>query len=335
MDIYDSLNRPLKDLRISVTDRCNFRCTYCMPKEIYNNNYNYLNKDEILSFEEICRVTKIFVSLGIQKIRITGGEPLLRKNLYKLIEELNNINKIDIALTTNGVLLKQQAQQLFDSGLKRITVSLDAIDDKIFKMLSDSDYSHEDVLKGIEKSIEVGLKVKINVVVKRGINDKHILEMIEYFRHSNIVIRFIEFMDVGSTNDWNKNSVVHSQEILQMIEKNYNIKKLEKNYFGEVANRYEIQDNSLEFGFISSVTEPFCNDCTRIRLSSEGKLYTCLFSLSGFDLKEKIRGDFTDQQISNFINSIWSDRNDRYSELRNESVLSSESSKIEMPYIGG
>ena len=335
MDIYDSLNRPLRDLRISVTDRCNFRCTYCMPKEIYNNDYNYLNKNEILSFEEIHRITKIFVSLGIHKIRITGGEPLLRKNLYKLIEKLNNIDEIDIALTTNGVLLKQQAEQLFDSGLRRITVSLDAVDDKIFKMLSDSNYSYEDVLKGIEKSIEVGLKVKVNVVVKRGINDKHILEMIEYFRHSNIVIRFIEFMDVGSTNDWNKTSVVQSQEIRQMIEGNYNIKKLEKNYFGEVANRYEIQDNSLEFGFISSVTEPFCNDCTRIRLSSEGKLYTCLFSLSGFDLKEKIRTNLPDEQIMDFINSIWSNRKDRYSELRNQSILSSDSNKIEMPYIGG
>ncbi|MBI51758.1 MAG: GTP 3',8-cyclase MoaA [Chloroflexi bacterium] len=335
MNTYDSLNRPLRDLRISVTDRCNFRCTYCMPKEIYNNEYNFLKRDEILTFEEIYRISKIFVSLGIHKIRITGGEPLLRKNLYKLIDQLNTINDIDIALTTNGVLLKQQAQQLFDSGLRRITISLDAVDDNLFKLLSDSSYSHEDVLRGIEKSLEVGFKVKINMVVKRGINDQHALEMIEFFRNSNVIIRFIEFMDVGSTNHWNENSVMQSQELLKMIENNYKVNKLEKNYFGEVANRYELQDKSLEFGFISSVTEPFCSDCTRIRLSSDGKLYTCLFSLSGFDIKEKIRSKNDDKQIINFINSIWTNRNDRYSELRNQSILSSNKNKIEMPYIGG
>ena len=335
MDIYDSLNRPLRDLRISVTDRCNFRCTYCMPKEIYNSNYSYLKKDEILTFEEISRITKIFTSLGIQKIRITGGEPLLRKNLHRLIEQLNNINDVDIALTTNGVLLKQQAQQLYDAGLNRITVSLDAVDTSIFKILSDSNYSHEDVLEGIEQSLRVGFKVKINMVVKRGINDQHALDMIEFFRHSNVVIRFIEFMDVGNTNHWDENSVVKSQEILQLIENNYKVSKLEKNYFGEVANRYELQDKSLEFGFISSVTEPFCNDCTRMRLSSDGKLYTCLFALAGFDIKEKLRNNTEDEQIISFISSIWSKRSDRYSELRSQNTLSSEKNKIEMPYIGG
>ena len=334
--IQDTLSRPLRDLRISVTDRCNFRCTYCMPKEVFNSEYEFLRRDDLLSFEEITRISKIFANLDVKKIRLTGGEPLLRKNLPVLISQLSNINGIeDISLTTNGVLLtKNVAQQLKDAGLQRITISLDALDDKTFKAISDVNFDVEDVLKAVECAQAVGLDpIKINMVVKKGINEHSILPMAKYFHGSGIILRFIEYMDVGSTNQWKMDDVISSKEIAKIIHQELPIEATGANYNGEVAKRWHYKDGGGEIGIISSVTQPFCQSCTRARLSAEGRLYTCLFATQGKDLRHLVREHADDQHIQDVISAIWKKRNDRYSEQRSsETVLLP---KVEMSYIGG
>ncbi|MFK7815048.1 MAG: GTP 3',8-cyclase MoaA [Gammaproteobacteria bacterium] len=334
--IIDTLSRPIRDLRISVTDRCNFRCTYCMPKEVFNSDYQFLRRDDLLSFEEITRVSKVFATLGVKKIRLTGGEPLLRKNIPVLIEQLSNIEGIeDISLTTNGVLLTQKmAQNLKDAGLQRITVSLDALDNKTFKLISDVSFNVDKVLEAIETADSVGLSpVKVNMVVKKGVNEQAILPMAQYFHASGKILRFIEFMDVGTTNDWQMNDVFSAKEIAEMINQALPIEPAEANYQGEVAKRWRYKDGGGEVGIISSVTQPFCQSCTRARLSAEGKLYTCLFASHGKDLRHLIREGANDEYITDVISAVWKKRTDRYSELRtSETVLMP---KVEMSYIGG
>ncbi len=334
--ILDSLSRPVRDLRISITDRCNFRCTYCMPKDIFNSDYQFMQRDELLSFEEITRISRIFSDLGVKKLRITGGEPLLRKNVPVLIEQLAKIDSIeDISLTTNGILLtKEITQQLKNAGLNRITISLDALEDTVFKKISDVSFSVNQVLQGIENADVVGLvPIKINMVVKKGVNDRSIVPMLKYFRGTDIIVRFIEFMDVGSTNQWKLDDVFTAKDILSEIKKEFSIEEIEANYRGEVAKRWKFKNSSGEFGIISSVTQPFCSDCTRARLSAEGKLYTCLFATKGTDLRHLLRERAEDEFITEVIKTTWSKRGDRYSELRNsETVLLP---KVEMSYIGG
>ena len=334
--ILDTLSRPIRDLRISVTDRCNFRCTYCMPKEVFNSDYKFLRRDDLLSFEEITRISSVFVQLGVKKIRLTGGEPLLRKKLPVLIEQLANINGIeDISLTTNGVLLtKEVAQQFKDAGLKRITISLDALDDETFKAISDVKFGVEKVLKAIDVALAADLlPVKINMVVKREDNVHSILPMAKHFHGSGIILRLIEFMDVGSTNHWQMDDVFTAKEIVEVINQELPIEPAEANYHGEVAKRWRYKDGGGEVGIISSVTQPFCQSCTRARLSAEGKLYTCLFATRGKDLRHLIREGANDERIAEIVSAIWKKRTDRYSELRtSETILLP---KVEMSYIGG
>ena len=334
--LIDTLSRPIRDLRISVTDRCNFRCTYCMPKEVFNSDYEFLRRDDLLSFEEITRISKIFANLGVKKIRLTGGEPLLRKDLPVLVEQLSSIAGIeDISLTTNGVLLTQKmAQQLKDSGLHRITVSLDALDDETFKAISDVSFKVDKVLDAIETADSVGLSpVKINMVVKKGVNEQAILPMAKHFHSSGIILRFIEFMDVGSTNHWQMDDVFSAKEIVDAINQELPIEPADANYKGEVAKRWSYKDGGGEIGVISSVTQPFCQSCTRARLSAEGKLYTCLFATQGKDLRRLIREGENDEHVAEVVSAIWKKRTDRYSELRSsETVLLP---KVEMSYIGG
>ncbi len=334
--ILDTLSRPIRDLRISVTDRCNFRCTYCMPKEVFNSDYEFLRRDDLLSFEEITRISKVFATLGVKKIRLTGGEPLLRKNIAILIEQLSKIDGIeDISLTTNGVLLTENiAQQLKDAGLKRITISLDALDDETFKAISDVSFNVDKVLDAIDIADSVGLSpVKVNMVVKKGINQHAIVPMAKHFHGSEKLLRFIEYMDVGSTNDWQMNDVFSAKEIINEINRELPIEPADANYKGEVAKRWRYKDGGGEIGVISSVTQPFCQSCTRARLSAEGKLYTCLFATKGKDLRHLIREGADDNHISEVISAIWKKRSDRYSELRtSETVLLP---KVEMSYIGG
>ena len=334
--IQDTLSRPIRDLRISVTDRCNFRCTYCMPKEVFNSEYEFLRRDDLLSFEEITRISKIFARLGVKKIRLTGGEPLLRKNLPILIEQLSNIDDIeDISLTTNGVLLTSDvAKQLKSAGLQRITISLDALDDETFKNISDVAFDVDKVLTAIEHAQTVGLDpIKINMVVKKGVNEHSILPMAKHFHNSGIILRFIEFMDVGSTNQWQMDDVFSAKEISNVINQELPIEPAEANYHGEVAKRWQYKDGGGEIGIISSVTQPFCQTCTRARLSAEGKLYTCLFATQGKDLRHLLREGAEEDHIEEVISAIWKKRNDRYSELRtSETVLLP---KVEMSYIGG
>ncbi len=334
--ITDTLSRPIRDLRISVTDRCNFRCTYCMPKEVFNSDYQFLRRDDLLSFEEITRVSKVFATLGIKKIRLTGGEPLLRKNIPVLIEQLSNIEGIeDISLTTNGVLLTQKmAQNLKDAGLQRITISLDALDNETFKLISDVSFNVAKVLDAIETADSVGLSpVKVNMVVKKGVNEHAILPMAKHFHNSGKILRFIEFMDVGSTNHWQLDDVFSAKEIVDEINQQLPIEPAEANYQGEVAKRWRYKDGGGEIGIISSVTQPFCQSCTRARISAEGKLYTCLFATQGKDLRHLIREGANDEYLKDVISAIWKKRTDRYSELRtSETVLLP---KVEMSYIGG
>ncbi len=334
--IQDTLSRPIRDLRISVTDRCNFRCTYCMPKEVFNSEYEFLRRDDLLSFEEITRISKIFALLGVKKIRLTGGEPLLRKNLPILIQQLSKIDGIeDISLTTNGVLLTSDvAKQLKNAGLQRITISLDALDDETFKNISDVAFDVDKVLTAIENAQTVGLDpIKINMVVKKGVNEHSILPMAKHFHNSGIILRFIEFMDVGSTNQWQMDDVFPAKEIANVINQELSIEPAEANYHGEVAKRWQYKDGGGEIGIISSVTQPFCQTCTRARLSAEGKLYTCLFATQGKDLRHLLREGADDNHIKDVISAIWKKRNDRYSELRtSETVLLP---KVEMSYIGG
>ncbi len=335
--LADARGRHLHDLRISVTDRCNFRCTYCMPKEVFDKDYAYLPHGALLSFEEITRLARIFAGRGVQKIRLTGGEPLLRKNIEKLIEMLAAIPGIDLTLTTNGSLLQKKARDLKNAGLNRVTVSLDAIDDATFKAMNDADYPVADVLAGIDAAAAAGFSpVKVNMVVKRGANDHAILPMARHFRGSGHILRFIEFMDVGASNGWRMDDVVPSAQVLAMINAEAPLVVADANYGGEVAERWRYADGSGEIGVISSVTQAFCSSCTRLRLSTEGMVYTCLFATEGYDLRSLLRNRETgadDQTIDKAIRGIWRARNDNYSEVRTADTA--RDSKIEMSYIGG
>ena len=335
MNTVDTLDRPLRDLRISVTDRCNFRCTYCMPREVFDRAYHFLPKEQMLSFEEIKRIAELFVGLGVEKIRLTGGEPLMRRDLESLIEMLANIPRIqDLALTTNGSFSLQRVQSLKNAGLTRISISLDSLDDEIFKAMNDVDFSVQRVLDWIEASAEAGLSpVKVNMVVKRDLNEDSILPMARYFKEKGHILRFIEYMDVGHTNGWRLDDVVPAAEIVQCINAELPIQPADANYRGEVANRYRYEDGSGEIGLIASVTQPFCGDCTRMRVSADGKLYTCLFAVHGHDLRELLRAGATDEQIIQAISGVWAKRADRYSEQR--SLQTDELPKVEMSYIGG
>ena len=344
--LLDRRQRPLRDLRISVTDRCNFRCSYCMPKEVFGKDYVYLPQSSLLSFEEITRIANIFVAQGVQKVRLTGGEPLLRKNIEVLIEMLAKLQtpdgkSLDITLTTNGSLLKKKAQSLMDAGLQRITVSLDGLDDAVFKRMNDVDFPVSDVLEGIAAAQAAGLgmgtPIKVNMVVKRGINDDQILPMARHFKGSGVVLRFIEYMDVGSTNGWARREVMPSKEVVARIHAEMPLIPLEPTVLGETAARWGYQDGSGEIGVISSVTQAFCADCNRARLSTEGQLYLCLFATQGHDLRSLLRGDASDEAISNAIQTIWQARSDNYSELRASGLAPKviNIKRVEMSYIGG
>ena len=353
--LLDQRNRPLRDLRISVTDRCNFRCSYCMPKEIFNNDYVYLPHSALLSFEEITRTAQSFIALGVEKLRLTGGEPLLRKNLEVLIAQLAALKTLDgqdldITLTTNGSLLARKAQALKSAGLKRVTVSLDGLDDEVFKQMNDVDFPVSDVLEGIQAAQAAGLgPIKVNMVVKRGTNEQEILPMARYFKGKGIALRFIEYMDVGATNGWRMNEVMPSADILKLLQSEMALTPLQATQAGETAERWGylneqgVHDLSLgEIGFISSVTKAFCSDCNRARLTTEGQLYLCLFASQGYDLKALVRSELDQSALTQAIAAIWSQRDDRYSELRvsepvldNASTPSGAKRKVEMSYIGG
>jgi GTP 3',8-cyclase len=344
--LLDKRQRPLRDLRISITDRCNFRCSYCMPKEVFDKDYAYLPQSSLLSFEEITRLAKIFVNQGVQKIRLTGGEPLLRKNIEVLIEMLAKLQTqdgkpLDITLTTNGSLLKRKAKSLVDAGLQRVTVSLDGLDDAVFKRMNDVDFPVSDVLEGIAAAQAAGLgihaPIKVNMVVKRGTNDDQILPMARHFKGSGVVLRFIEYMDVGSTNGWDMREVMPSKEVVARIHTEMPLIQLEPTVLGETAERWGYADGSGEIGVISSVTQAFCVDCNRARLSTEGKLYLCLFATRGHDLRDLLRGGSNDEVISTAIQNIWQGRSDNYSELRASGLAPKiiNIKRVEMSYIGG
>ena len=334
MTITDALNRPLRDLRISVTDRCNFRCVYCMPKEIFGAGHHFLAHAEVLSFEEITRLARIFTTLGVEKIRLTGGEPLVRKDLHLLVQQLAAIPGLDLTLTTNGSMLARKAQQLKDAGLQRVTVSLDSLDDAIFKAMNDVNFPVAKVIEGMDVASRIGLNpIKVNMVVKRGLNESSVLPMARFFRDRGYILRFIEFMDVGNSNGWRLDDVIPSAEIVRMIGAEMPLEPLDANYRGEVAARWRYKDGGGEVGFISSVTHAFCRDCTRIRLSAEGKLYTCLFANQGYDVKALLRGGASDAEIREAIARVWGVRTDRYSELRSANTVGLH--KIEMSQIGG
>ena len=339
--IQDTLGRNVRDLRISVTDRCNFRCPYCMPAEIFGERYEFLKREEILSFEEIVRLARIFVGFGVEKLRITGGEPLVRSDVASLIEELASIEGVtDLAMTTNGFLLPRYAQALKDAGLDRLTISLDALDDDVFKQMSGRPYGPEKVLEGIEAARDAGFSpLKINAVVQRGVNEQTIVDTAEYFRGTGDIVRFIEFMDVGSLNDWDLSQVVSGKEIIDMIASEFPLEPVNPNYRGEVASRYRYLDGAGEIGVITSVTQPFCGDCTRARLTTEGRLVTCLFATRGTDLKEPLRSGASDNELREIIEGVWLSRRDRYSELRSANTdmvrVGSGREKIEMFRLGG
>ncbi len=334
--LEDTRGRPLRDLRISVTDRCNFRCTYCMPKEVFGKDFQFLEREQLLSFGEIHRMVRLFRDQGVEKIRITGGEPLVRRKLERLVEMLAYWDDLDLTLTTNGSLLKQKARDLRNAGLKRITVSLDSLDDAVFRSMNDVDFPVDNVLEGIEEAAAVGLlPVKVNMVVKRGVNDRDVVAMARYFRDKgpDYILRFIEFMDVGATNGWKMEHVVPSRELVRTIDAELPIEPAEPNYRGEVAERWRYRDGRGEVGFISSVTQAFCRDCTRARLSAEGQLYTCLFATRGTDFRGLLRSGAGDDEIAARIRQVWSVRADRYSELR--TAETAKQRKVEMSYIGG
>jgi cyclic pyranopterin phosphate synthase len=333
--VIDTLGRPVRDLRISVTDRCNFRCVYCMPKEVFGRDYRFLDRKELLTFEEIARVARAFAVHGVSKLRLTGGEPLLRRDLERLVEMLAAIPGIDdLTLTTNGSLLVQKAQTLADAGLRRVTVSLDSLDDDVSRAMNDVDFPVERVLAGIEAAAAAGLApIKVNMVVKRGQNDGSVLEMAERFRGTGHVLRFIEYMDVGHTNGWRLDDVVPAAQIVRAIDELWPLEPVDAAYRGEVAHRYRYRDGAGEIGVIASVTQPFCGDCTRARLSAEGKLYTCLFAVRGHDLRALLRSGATDDELTEAIGSVWRRRTDRYSEIRSEQTV--DLPKVEMSYIGG
>jgi cyclic pyranopterin phosphate synthase len=334
----DRLTRPLHDLRISVMDRCNFRCPYCMPKGQFHQHYQFLKSHERLSFDEIVRLARLFAALGVHKLRLTGGEPLLRANLADLVGDLSGIRGIDdIALTTNGVLLAQHAVELHANGLKRVTVSLDTLDKDVFSRMSGGYDALDSVLRGIDAAIAAGLApVKVNAVIERGVNDHTALDLVEHFRGKPVIVRFIEFMDVGTRNAWSADRVVPSRDLAAEVNARWPIHPLSENYHGEVAKRWQFDDGRGEIGFISSVTQPFCGDCSRARLSSEGKFYTCLFATQGLDLRAALRSGAGDAELLDLIRGRWLDRTDRYSELRDRLRKAEDPAhKIEMYYIGG
>jgi cyclic pyranopterin phosphate synthase len=330
----DARARPLRDLRISVTDRCNFRCTYCMPKDIFGPEYAFLPRSAVLSFEEITRLARLFKAQGVEKIRLTGGEPLLRKDLERLIGMLAALGGLDLTLTTNGSLLARKARALKDAGLDRVTVSLDSLDDEVFRAMNDVDFPVARVLEGIEAASAAGLApLKINMVVKRGVNDHTVVPMARRFKGTGHIVRFIEFMDVGATNGWRMDDVVPSAEVVRRIAAELPLEPVDPNYYGEVAERWRYRDGDGEIGVISSVTQAFCRTCTRARLSTEGMLYTCLFAASGYDLRQLLRSGASDGDIIDAIGGIWRVRADRYSEIR--TAETARARKIEMSYIGG
>ena len=341
--LIDRLDRPMRDLRISVTDRCNFRCSYCMPKEVFDKRYDFLPHSSLLSFEEITRLARLFVAHGVHKIRLTGGEPLLRKGLDGLIRMLGELRTpdglpVDLTLTTNGSLLVKKAQALRDAGLQRITISLDGLDDAVFRRMNDVDFPVAEVLEGIEAAQRVGLgPIKVNMVVKRGTNDGEILPMAAHFRGTPVILRFIEYMDVGATNGWRMDEVLPSAEVIARIDAVHPLEPLDANDRGETAQRWRYRDGGGEIGVISSVTQAFCRDCNRARLSTEGKLFLCLFANHGHDLRALLRGGHSDEQIAGAVGLVWNAREDRYSELRSGLTASPESGarRVEMHYIGG
>jgi cyclic pyranopterin phosphate synthase len=336
MAALDKFDRPLRDIRISVTDRCNLRCVYCMPKEVFGREFKFLDRGEILTFEELERLGRILVGLGVEKIRITGGEPLLRRDLAVLIGKLAAIDGLaDITLTTNGSLLKKEtAVRLREAGLNRITISLDSLDDEVFRRMNDVDFPVDVVLGAVDAALEAGLEpVKIDTVVRRGLNDDHLVELAGRFRGTGVTVRFIEYMDVGTTNGWRIDDVVPAAEVLRQISAKWPIEPVEPAYFGEVADRWRYVDGAGEIGFITSVSQPFCGSCTRLRLSAEGKLYTCLFGATGFDVRAPLRAGVPDETLHQIIASIWSRREDRYSEVRSAATEPME--RVEMSRIGG
>ncbi|MEC1665964.1 GTP 3',8-cyclase MoaA [Bacillus mojavensis] len=334
--MLDKRNRPLRDLRISVTDRCNFRCTYCMPAELFGPDYPFLKKEELLSFEELERLATLFVTrFGVEKIRLTGGEPLMRKDMPELIKKLARIPGLrDIAMTTNGSLLPVYAEKLKEAGLKRVTISLDSLEDERFKMINGRGVSVSKVLEGIEAAKQAGLGVKINMVVQRGVNEKDILPMARYFKENGHILRFIEFMDVGNTNQWEKKDVMTKAEIIDVINEHMPVKPVKPNYKGEVASRFRYLDGSGEIGVISSVSDAFCGSCNRARLSARGELFTCLFASSGYDLRAPVRQGLSDGELTEMIGTVWKNRIDQYSVDRTLSKTAGKK-KVEMSYIGG
>jgi cyclic pyranopterin phosphate synthase len=334
VSLVDTLGRPVRDLRISVTDRCNFRCVYCMPKEVFGRDYRFLERRELLTFEEIDRLARAFARLGVEKIRITGGEPLVRRDVERLVAMLARIDDLDLTMTTNGALLAQKAEALHDAGLRRVSVSLDSLDETVFRAMNDVDFPVARVLEGIDAAAAAGLApVKVNMVVKRGLNEHSVLPMARHFRESGHILRFIEYMDVGHTNGWRMNEVVPAEEIVAAIDAELPLEPVEPNYAGEVARRWCYRDGSGEIGVISSVTQPFCGGCTRARLSAEGRLFTCLFAVRGHDLRAVVRGGATDEELDEAIARVWRARSDRYSELRTAETAARP--KVEMSYIGG
>ncbi|MCC4722642.1 GTP 3',8-cyclase MoaA [Salinicoccus sp. RF5] len=336
--ITDKFGRPIRDLRISVTDRCNFRCSYCMPKEIFGDDFEFMKKDELLSFEELERIAKIYASLGVKKLRITGGEPLLRKDLHELIARLNQIEGIeDIGMTTNGLLLKKHGKKLYDAGLRRLNISLDAMDDELFGQINDRGIGTSRIIEQIEYAISLGFEIKINMVVQKGLNEQEILPMARFFKTMPVTLRFIEFMDVGNDNGWNFDKVITKKEILAMLEDEFDIEPLNPAYYGEVAKVYRHKDAESYLGFITSVSESFCSTCTRARLSSDGKFYGCLFAVEGFDIKQIMRKGISDDELVEVLTGVWNKRDDRYSDLRTEITAENrrKRNKINMSYIGG
>jgi cyclic pyranopterin phosphate synthase len=330
----DRLGRPLHDLRLSVTDRCNFRCPYCMPREVFGSHHNFLPRSEILTFEEIQRLTRLFHRLGVRKVRLTGGEPLLRQDLTELVEMLAGFEDLDLALTTNGTLLKRHAEPLAEAGLGRVTVSLDSLDDEVFRRMNDVEFPVDRVLEGIEAAAAAGLRpIKINAVVRRGLNDQGLVDLARHFKGSGHVLRFIEYMDVGTSNQWRPADLVPGEEIVRRIDAELGLEPIDAAYRGEVARRWRYRDNDGEIGVITSVSQPFCGDCTRARLSAKGELYTCLFAAVGTDLRAPLRDGDDDSELETLIRNTWTHRTDRYSELRSEQTVGRE--RVEMSYIGG
>lgn len=333
--LKDQLGRPIRDLRISVTDRCNFRCSYCMPKEVFGDDYAFLPKQELLSFEEIYRLTQVFVSMGVKKIRLTGGEPLLRRGLPELVQKIFSVEGVeDVGLTTNGLLLKQHGPALYEAGLRRLNISLDALDPDLFGKLNGRGVASSHIMQNIDFAKELGFEIKVNMVVQKGVNESEILPMAAYFKERGITLRFIEFMDVGNDNGWSFQKVVTKKEILEKLQSAYELEPVDEDYFGEVAKRYRYEGSDSQVGFITSVSESFCSSCTRARLSSDGKFYTCLFTVEGFDIRELLRSGLDDRELLEAVSAVWERRTDRYSDERTEQTAKNRK-KIGMSYIGG